>query len=186
MTVSTRLIGSPVSLVVVTMLLVSSLLVCRPALAQAVDQAQALAAEPVPPLNAPAASDGAESDEDAVSSPQEPTGFTYNSLGRRDPFVSLVGQGVGGNVSARPAGLAGLGVAEVTLRGTLTSRDGFVAVLLGADQRTYIVRTGDALLDGVVQSISLDDMVILQEVNDPLSLETEREVRKLLRQFEAN
>lgn len=175
-----KLIGSPVSFVVLAMLLVSNPLLCRPASAQAASE------EPVPAPNAPVASDGAGSSADADPSPEAPTGFAYNSQGRRDPFVSLVGQGVGANAGARPTGLAGLAAAEVALRGTLTSRDGFVAVVLGADQRTYIVRAGDTLLDGVVQSISLDDMVILQEVNDPLSLETEREVRKLLRQTEAN
>jgi Tfp pilus assembly protein PilP len=120
------------------------------------------------------------------ASPQDPGGFTYNAEGRRDPFTSLVGQGAGAGVGARPAGLAGLAVAEVTLRGTMTSRDGIVAMVRGVDQKTYIVRAGDTLLDGVVQSISLDDMVIVQEVNDPLSLESQREVRKFLRQAEAN
>ncbi len=123
---------------------------------------------------------------DSELSPQEPAGFTYNSEGRRDPFVSLVGQGTGASTGVRPAGLAGLAVAEVTLRGTLAGRDGFVAMVRGVDQQTYIVRAGDTLLDGVVQSISLDDMVIMQEVNDPLSLESQREVRKLLRQTETN
>ena len=121
--------------------------------------------------------------------PAEPAGFAYNPEGRRDPFVSLVGRGAearGGRIGARPTGLAGLEVAEVTLRGTLRSRDGFVAMLQGADQKTYIVRAGDNLFDGVVRSISQEDMVILQQVNDPLSLASQREVRKVLRQAEAN
>ena len=59
-------------------------------------------------------------------------------------------------------------------------------MLQGADQRTYIVRVGDTLFDGVVQSISQEDMVILQQVNDPLSLASQREVRKVLRPTEAN
>jgi Tfp pilus assembly protein PilP len=122
--------------------------------------------------------------------PLEPPGFTYNPEGRRDPFVSLVRRGTttarGGATGARPAGLAGLETAEVTLRGTVRSREGFVAILQGADQKTYIVRAGDKLLDGTVRTISQNDMVILQQVNDPLSLEKQREVRKVLRQAEAN
>ena len=74
----------------------------------------------------------------------------------------------------------------MTLRGTVRSREGFVAILQGADQKTYIVRAGDKLLDGTVRTISQNDMVILQQVNDPLSLEKQREVRKVLRQAEAN
>ncbi len=48
----------------------------------------------------------------------------------------------------------------------------------GVDNKTYIVRAGDKLSDGTVRSITADAMVILQQVNDPLSLEKEREVRK--------
>ena len=119
----------------------------------------------------------------------EPPGFTYNPEGRRDPFVSLVrpgGMAAGGGTGPRPAGLAGLAVGEVTLRGTMRGREGFVGVLQGSDQKTYIVRAGDRLFDGTIRTISQNDMVIVQQVNDPLSLEKQREVRKVLRQVEAN
>lgn len=125
----------------------------------------------------------------AQPAPPEPQGFTYNPEGRRDPFVSLLRRGTDtqrGGAAARPPGLAGLGVNEVTLRGTVQSREGFVAILQGSDQKTYIVRPGDKLLDGTIRTISQNDMVILQQVNDPLSLEKQREVRKVLRQIEAN
>jgi hypothetical protein len=59
-----------------------------------------------------------------------------------------------------------------------------VGILQGVDSKTYIVRAGDRLLDGTIRSISADSLVILQQVNDPLSLEKQREVRKLLRQTE--
>ncbi len=68
----------------------------------------------------------------------------------------------------------------------MRGREGFVGVLQGADQKTYIVRTGDRLFDGTIRTISQNDMVIVQQVNDPLSLEKQREVRKMLRQVEAN
>jgi len=123
--------------------------------------------------------------------PAEVQGFTYNPEGRRDPFMSLTRRGTvaqrGALGSPRPPGLAGLGAGEVTLRGTVQSRDGgFVAILQGSDQKTYIVRAGDKLLDGTVRTITQNDMVILQQVNDPLSLEKQREIRKVLRQTEAN
>jgi Tfp pilus assembly protein PilP len=82
------------------------------------------------------------------------------------------------------AGLAGLGTAEVNLRGTMKSQGGFVGILEGADSKTYIVRAGDKLADGSIRSITADSMVILQQVSDPLSLQKEQEVRKLLRQSE--
>jgi type IV pilus assembly protein PilP len=115
-----------------------------------------------------------------------PAGFDYEPEGRRDPFVSLVrriGTGLAtASAATRPAGLAGLETGEVTLRGTIQSQSGFVAILQGTDNRTYIVRPGDRLLDGTVRSITQNAMVILQQVNDPLSLEKQREVRKVLRQ----
>lgn len=115
-----------------------------------------------------------------------PQGFTYSPEGRRDPFVSLLRRGAGGPPmpGARPAGLAGLAVSEVSLKGTLASRDGQVALMQGADDRTYIVRPGDRLLDGTVRTITEDAVVIVQQVDDPLSRQREREVRKVLRQMD--
>ncbi len=116
----------------------------------------------------------------------EPQGFTYNAEGRRDPFVSLTRRGSDdrANNGPRASGLAGMASSEVILKGTLISRGGYVGILQGLDNKSYIVRVGDKLSDGAIRSISADAMVILQQVNDPLSLEKEREVRKLLRQTE--
>ena len=115
----------------------------------------------------------------------EPQGYTYNPEGRRDPFVSMLQRGAeSAPTGRRVAGLAGLGTAEVNLRGTLRSQGAFVGILAGADSKTYIVRAGDKLADGSIRSITADSMVILQQVNDPLSLQKEQEVRKLLRQTE--
>jgi Tfp pilus assembly protein PilP len=121
-----------------------------------------------------------------IESAAEPQGFTYSAEGRRDPFVSLLRRGVsaGNNSGPRAAGIAGLGAAEVSLRGTVVSQGAFVGILQGVDSKNYIVRVGDKLADGTIRSITADSMVILQQVNDPLSLEKQREVRKLLRQTE--
>ena len=117
-----------------------------------------------------------------------PQGFSYNPEGRRDPFVNLLRRGSGIDVSSnpgsRPAGLKGLGAGEVTLKGTMASQGSYVGILQGADARTYVVRAGERLLDGTIRSITADALVILQQVNDPLSKETHREVRKMLRQTE--
>ncbi len=47
------------------------------------------------------------------------------------------------------------------------------------------MRAGDKLFDGTIRTIRQNDLVIVQQVNDPLSLEKQREVRKVLRQVEA-
>ena len=126
-----------------------------------------------PPVEAPA--------------PIETKGFTYVPEGRRDPFVSLVRRGTDTAAEAvgpRRPGLPGLAVGEVTLKGTMQSRGGYLGLLRGADAKTYIIRPGDRLLDGAVQAVTADAVVILQQIDDPLSTQKEREVRKTLRQTE--
>jgi type IV pilus assembly protein PilP len=112
-------------------------------------------------------------------------GFDYSPEGRRDPFVSLIGRGAAadrGPQAPRGNGLASLETAEVALKGTMLSSSGPVAMLEGSDGRTYIVRAGDKLRDGAVRAISQNALVIVQQVNDPLSSEKQREVRKTIRQ----
>jgi Tfp pilus assembly protein PilP len=117
---------------------------------------------------------------EAVESPA----YTYEPQGRRDPFVSLLRRGgdTRRNGSTRPAGISGLEAADMVLKGTMQSPTGYVALVEATDKKTYIVKAGDQLLDGTVRTITADTMVILQQVNDPLSLEKQREVRKMLRQ----
>ena len=112
--------------------------------------------------------------------------YSYQSEGRRDPFLSLVGRGLDAASGERPGGLQGLGINEVTLRGLVLSRGEYLAVLEGPDTRTYIVRVSDILFDGIVRAITADMVIFLQAVNDPLSLEKEREVRRTLRSGEEN
>ncbi len=123
----------------------------------------------------------------AIEEPTQAQVYSYQSAGRRDPFVSLVEQGPA-SVSARerPLGLQGLGINEMTLRGIVLSRGEYLAVLEAPDTRTYIVRVSDILFDGIVRAITADAVIFLQAVTDPLSLETEREVRRTLRSGEEN
>jgi hypothetical protein len=104
---------------------------------------------------------------------------------RRDPFVSLWTPGTGPRVRTKAEGLAGLYSSELTLKGILQSDGKFVAIVLGLDaKRQYIVHPNDRLADGVVKTITADSLLILQEVNDPLSLTKQREIRKTLRAVE--
>ena len=123
----------------------------------------------------------------AAPPPLEPQGFTYDPQGRRDPFVSLLRRGSDAqrpSGSTRPSGLAGLETSEVTLKGTIATQGSYVGIVRGSDSKTYVVRAGDKLLDGTITVINPESMVITQQVTDPLSLEKQREVRKLLRQTE--
>jgi hypothetical protein len=114
-----------------------------------------------------------------------PEAYTYQPDGRRDPFLSLVGVGTEPRTSAKKAdSVAGLTVAELSVRGILQSRGSLVAMVAGPDNKTFIVHQGDKLLDGTIKTITTQGLVIIQEVNDPLSLVKQREVTKLLRGIE--
>ena len=104
--------------------------------------------------------------------------------GRRDPFVSLVGTGIESSVVKKGEGPAGMLIAEISVRGIMQSKGAYVAMIEGADKKTYVVHNGDKLADGTIKSVMPTGLVIMQEVNDPLSLVKQREVRKLLRSLE--
>jgi Tfp pilus assembly protein PilP len=138
---------------------------------------------PVAPGGAPGAAP-APSTPAAPRPPQE--AFTYQADGRRDPFLNLLNGGVSVPRSAtqRGEGVAGLAVNEIAVRGLAQMSGTMVALVQGPDGRNYNVHQGDKLADGSVKSITPEGLVIMQDVNDPLSTAKQREVRKLLRSVE--
>jgi Tfp pilus assembly protein PilP len=136
----------------------------QPAAAPATPAAQAAGAAPPPATQPP------------------PPAFTYDPEGRRDPFLSLANRGSDGRPTGgkRAEGLAGLAAGEVVLKGIMQTRGIFVAMVVGPDNKTHVARPNDRLVDGRIKAITADTLVILQEVNDPLSLTKQREIRKSL------
>lgn len=144
--------------------------------------AQAPATQPAP--QAPAAPANATPAGPVLPSP--PVNYVYAPEARRDPFTNLVNRGAdprgtAGQLAKRPEGLAGLQTNEISVRGILQTRGTWIAMVAAPDGKVYTLRAGDRLLDGVVRTVTAQAVVILQEVNDPLSLEKQREVRKFLR-----
>ncbi len=118
----------------------------------------------------------------AVPTAPQPETFTYNPDGRRDPFVTLLTHGTEpGATNRRGDGLGNLAVEDLSLKGIVRSRAGFVAVVQGPDSRTFIVHANDQLLNGSVKTITEQDLIVMQNVDDPLSIVKQREVRKTLR-----
>jgi Tfp pilus assembly protein PilP len=112
--------------------------------------------------------------------------YTYDPGGRRDPFTNLLGAGSGPRVPLmRGEGKAGLAVAELSVRGVMQNRGGFIAMVQGPDGKTFLIRSGDKLADGTVRAVNAEGIVVVQDVNDPLSLVKQREVSKKLRSLEA-
>ena len=139
---------------------------------------------PSPAAQAPASGGAAPAGQkpDPNAPPPGP-GYSYDPAGRRDPFISLNSRGSELPVAGqRPAGLPGMLIGEVTVKGTFKSpKGGFLALLQAPDGRTYTVKQGDKVFDGSVKAITADAVVFSQDVNDPLSLVKQREVRKSIR-----
>jgi Tfp pilus assembly protein PilP len=156
-----------------------------PAAAQPAAQKPGVPATPPPaaPAQPPAAGQA-----QPAGQPQPPKaageGYTYEPDNRRDPFISLVGTGIETTVVKKGEGPAGMLVSEISVRGIMQSKGAYVAMVEGPDKKTYVVHSGDRLADGTIKSIIPTGLVITQEVNDPLSLVKQREVRKLLRSLE--
>lgn len=136
------------------------------------------AASAQPPAEQPATQGGTPAEQ-----PPAGAGYSYDPQGRRDPFLSLVQRGADprANSANRPPGLPGVLISEVTVKGILKDPSGFIAMIEAPDKKTYIVRSGQKLMDGSVKSITPDSVVFSQDVNDPLSLVKQREVRKGVR-----
>jgi type IV pilus assembly protein PilP len=139
-----------------------------------------------PPAKPPPAP-GAATAEKPAAAPARPAppppqeAYTYEPDGRRDPFISLLGTGAETPTGKKTDGPAGMSVAEISVRGILQSRGALVAMISGPDNKTYIVHQGDKLRDGTIKTITPEGLIVVVEVNDPLSLVKQREVSKLLR-----
>jgi hypothetical protein len=132
-------------------------------------------AAPTPaPTPAPAKdAQGAPADADLTSSP-----YTYEVRGRRDPFRSLlIRKQVERSGIAGPAGMT---VDELELQGTIKMKAGWIAMMRGSDNRSYLLKKGSVLFDGEVTGISSAEVTFRQNVNDPASPKPFRDVVKSL------
>jgi len=151
--------------------------------------AQEPAAGVTPPEAAPA--EPADSiDRPPLDTEMDTGGFTYESQGRRDPFVSLQRPvAADRGPKTRKPGMEGFLIQEVALKGIvrtagggsgIAAQPGFIAVFLGADGKSYFVIMGQRLYDGVITAVDATSVTFRQDVTDPLSPVKSREVRKSL------
>jgi Tfp pilus assembly protein PilP len=150
-------------------------------------QEAAPAAAPLPEAVAAGTTDAARPPLDVEL---ESGGFSYNSQGRRDPFVSLQRPvAADRGPKTRKPGMEGFLIQEIALKGIVRTtggglgvaqRSGFIAMFLGADGKSYFVTTGQRLYDGVITAVDATSVTFRQEVTDPLSPVKTREVRKSL------
>jgi len=105
--------------------------------------------------------------------------YRYDPQGRRDPFQSLIGPALNFSRGRRPPRPPGFLIDEIKLQGVIrTKQQGLVAMVNGPDNKGYLIRVGDKVLDGEVVRITPSSVVFRQEVNDPTRIERFREVVK--------
>lgn len=117
--------------------------------------------------------------EEILEEPQGAETYRYDPQGRRDPFRSLVGPAPKIEPGQRPPGVPGFLIDEIKLTGIIRApKQGMVGVVSGPDNKGYLIRVGDKVLDGEVIRITPSSVVFRQEVNDPTRIERYREVVK--------
>ena len=155
----------------------------KPATASPAAPAAPAPVQPPAPASGQPAAIASPSSAKLGATPPPPAGepYTYNPENRRDPFVSLLSRGIEPTTGKRVEGLSGLTTAELMVKGVLQSRGTYIALVSGPDGKTFTAHVNDRLVDGTIRSITPQGLVIMQEVNDPLSLIKQKEVRKGLR-----
>ena len=100
-----------------------------------------------------------------------------SNCGRRT-FQSLIGPAPK-RTSGQVPGPPGFLIDEIKLQGIVkTKQQGLVAMVNGPDNKGYLIKVGDKVLDGEVIRITGTSVVFRQEVNDPTRIERFREVVK--------
>jgi Tfp pilus assembly protein PilP len=105
----------------------------------------------------------------ALEAPLKYSGTLYRSGNHRDPFLNpllLKKELRTDEEIARglpPPGMAGTYISQATLQGIALRDNDRVAVVRGADRRTYFIREGDRLFDGYVRAIESDSITLVRE-----------------------
>jgi type IV pilus assembly protein PilP len=119
--------------------------------------------------------------QEILEEPSSPESYRYDPQGRRDPFQSLIGPAPTLRDKDRPKGVPGFLIDEIHLQGVIRTRaQGLIAMVNGPDNKGYMIKVGDKVLDGEVIRITPSSVVFRQEVNDPTRIERFREVVKEL------
>ena len=106
-------------------------------------------------------------DENVDRRPDQPESYDINYLydpaGRRDPFINLL-RGIKAIGSKIPKGALTVGDAKVV--GITRNKEGFVAIIVGADNKARFMKTGDKLYDGQIIGIEPDKVIFRQDFTE--------------------
>src|SRR5688572_6892369 len=89
--------------------------------------------------------------------------YTYDPAGRRDPFVNLA-IGIKAKGPLAPKGALTVGDAKVV--GITQGKEGYTAIIVGADNKARFMKAGDKLYDGQIISIEKDKVIFRQDFTE--------------------
>jgi hypothetical protein len=120
-----------------------------------------------------------------VGEPRPISAGSYDSLGRRDPFVSLVQprRATDAAVPRASKGLASFMLADVVVTGVSRKDDVRFAILQGPDRQSYVAKVNDKIADAVIRRIDAQGVVFV-DLPRPGDTNRLQETRKVLRSAE--
>ena len=120
-----------------------------------------------------------------VGEPRPVEAGGYDSLGRRDPFVSLIAPKKSATDTTPRAshGLASFMLADVVVTGISRKGTEGMAILQGSDRQSYVARVNDKIADAIIKRIDAQGVVFL-ELPRPGDTQRPQETRKPLRSVE--
>ncbi len=118
-----------------------------------------------------------------VGLPAAPTTGSYESLGRRDPFMTLIEKKGPANPNAVPRSSKGLQsflLTDVHVTGVTRKGSEWMAILQGPDKQSYVAKIKDRIADAVIRRIDAQGVVFV-DIQGPGSGARVQETRKPLR-----
>jgi len=127
-----------------------------------------------PPAGAPSSSTPAAAPAKTGSRPAADVG-----KGKRDPFQSVVApRGGGGGVLCTGTGKACMVPSQAELKGVAKTQEGFIAMVVTGDKKTYFLRPNEPVLNGYVLKITGDSITFRENVVDNVGRSSTRDVVK--------
>lgn len=109
----------------------------------------------------------------AAAGPAKPT--LKRTSNRRDPFISPIVK-----VTTSPCGTGKrcLAIGEIVVKGIAKTENGMLAMVENAARKAYFLRENDPVFNGVVVKITMDSIILRENIMDRLGHESTREVIK--------
>ena len=89
--------------------------------------------------------------------------YTYDPAGRRDPFINLL---IGIKIKGSGAPKGALTVSDAKVVGITQGKEGYTAIIVGADNKARFMKAGDKLFDGQIISIEKDRVIFRQDFTE--------------------